>query len=1018
MTQAASVDFKLASTIMETSWPGEYLSSHDKCHPCYPTCSRCTGPEMEDCVSCPARRFLHHGECVIQCPPGRYGMEGQCLLCHHSCQECDDEGPDNCTSCGDKFQTDRYFYGGECREACPEGFFPTLQRHCETCPVNCSVCTSSDLCVQCSTSHYLRDGLCVALQCAKGELEVSGDDECLLCEEGCRTCRPNDPKQCVTCVKEYYQFQTDCYRICPNGTYGVNTMACVTCEDQRCVNCDQNQCYWCAEGFYLSDGGCVEQCEMGFFVDEENQECEPCHRTCRSCDGPNYDDCDSCEDDITLTNGECVESGSDSCPEKHFPKGQGKCEQCHSSCQTCTGSGVDECNTCSQGHFLTAQQACLTECPSGTFGNATSGRCDDCLPGCDLCQNGTQCQKCRSGRIRLYLQDGHCVPECQRGYPRKGECQPCAPECAHCQGNASHCLSCAKDYQLLGHACRGRCPAGYYSCEGQCLRCPSDCLECSEGGLCKECDEYYFLYEDSCVDYCPEGFFPSEGQRECVSCHTNCASCDGPDADDCDLCRNPAAVRYNGECLDGCPSDTYLHIATSECRDCDRSCVTCSGPESSSCLSCGLNMQKDSGGHCVSSSNCFSNTNEDVTGDCQTCHPSCHQCSGPSRADCLSCHPETLLFNQTCVDECPVGFYGDTVGHACKRCHDSCLSCAGRHGVQCTSCRPGLFKQGHSCVETCAASHFGNTTTGRCDRCYPSCDTCTGRGIGDCLKCREGFFYLRQTGGQCVQTCPKNYYPEDIYNKCLKCHPTCKTCSAGGPLFCTSCFKGFRFIGGICDSRCSVGSYDASPISSSNPQCKECDTSCLACKGPGSGDCILCPAGELLADDGRCLTCCRNGTRPKSGPIPFDCCDCRTSSVECILGVNFMFRGIEELPEWHPMHFIMTTMLLVLGLGAALFLVLHMRSKAGAAQYQTKTGGYQKLDSNGNGRGASVYQESAYGEYNDRIVDDDDDEEDADDDEDIVYMGQDGTVYRKFKYGLLEEDDIEMEYDDESYSFR
>lgn len=47
-------------------------------------------------------------------------------------------------------------------------------------------------------------------------------------------------------------------------------------------------------------------------------------------------------------------------------------------------------------------------------------------------------------------------------------------------------------------------------------------------------------------------------------------------------------------------------------------------------------------------------------------------------------------------------------------------------------------------------------------------------------------------------------------------------------------------------------------------------------------------------------------------------------------------------------------------------------------------------------------------------IDDDDD----DDDEDIVYMGQDGTVYRKFRYGQLGEDEDELEYDDESYRFR
>lgn len=43
-------------------------------------------------------------------------------------------------------------------------------------------------------------------------------------------------------------------------------------------------------------------------------------------------------------------------------------------------------------------------------------------------------------------------------------------------------------------------------------------------------------------------------------------------------------------------------------------------------------------------------------------------------------------------------------------------------------------------------------------------------------------------------------------------------------------------------------------------------------------------------------------------------------------------------------------------------------------------------------------------------------EEDEEEDEDIVYMGRDGIVYRKFKYSLLEgdeeEEEVELEYDD------
>lgn len=79
------------------------------------------------------------------------------------------------------------------------------------------------------------------------------------------------------------------------------------------------------------------------------------------------------------------------------------------------------------------------------------------------------------------------LPSCPmcRGYPKGGECQPCAPECASCLGNATHCLSCETQYLLLEHSCRGHCPEGHYPNERECLRCPPDCIECSQDGLCK-----------------------------------------------------------------------------------------------------------------------------------------------------------------------------------------------------------------------------------------------------------------------------------------------------------------------------------------------------------------------------------------------------------------------------------------------------------------------------------------------------------------------------------------------------
>lgn len=179
--------------------------------------------------------------------------------------------------------------------------------------------------------------------------------------------------------------------------------------------------------------------------------------------------------------------------------------------------------------------------------------------------------------------------------------------------------------------------------------------------------------------------------------------------------------------------------------------------------------------------------------------------------------------------------------------------------------------------------------------------------------------------------------------------------------------------------------------------------------------CTVCPALQILSDDGRCLSCCGNETRHDDKPIPRECCDCEASREECVLGVNFLMREDSEAEGSTAKLFVTACVVVILSVGGGVFLFLNARSRTVAMAPKIKAGGYEKLDTNG---GVALQPAvSSFGEYSDRIAECEDDEED-DDDEDIVYMGQDGTVYRKFKYGLLDEDEIELEYDDESYSYR
>lgn len=126
--------------------------------------------------------------------------------------------------------------------------------------------------------------------------------------------------------------------------------------------------------------------------------------------------------------------------------------------------------------------------------------------------------------------------------------------------------------------------------------------------------------------------------------------------------------------------------------------------------------------------------------------------------------------------------------------------------------------------------------------------------------------------------------------------------------------------------------------------------------------------------------------------------------------------------------FIITSVLLLIGLGAVALFIARSFSKRATPETAVARG-YEKLSHNAGRTDYSdtslKYKDQASSSsgylHEEQLVDldvrrtgqNDDDEEE---DEDIVYMGQDGTVYRRFRYGQLEDD--QLEYDDESYTYR
>ncbi|KAM7368833.1 hypothetical protein PAMP_013140 [Pampus punctatissimus] len=1013
---------------------GEYQDSIGKCHVCDATCAKCTGPQSEDCISCVSSRALDEGRCLLECAKGKYQSGGQCHLCDHTCATCVDAGPANCTSCDtDKFRMERYLYEGQCLDACPEAFYHTKERSCKPCSDHCKLCTSSAHCLKCNSSYYVSGGACAKLECGEGEVEDPDYDDCMACEEGCRQCVLSGKPQVLTAAF-VISFQDGCYKNCPAKTYSVEEeMTCVPCDD-NCVSCDEHECYWCETDLFLSEGKCVSVCPDGFYGDEDTNDCEECHSDCVTCSGPEDDDCLSCEEEKTLENGACV-SDHEVCPIRTFRSDDGECEDCHPSCESCSGKEKNQCTKCAKGRFLTTQETCVSKCPGGFFASRLSGVCEVCPVGCLQCVDAQHCTRCQSTRkAQLFLQDGQCVQQCVRGYPAGQVCRSCAAGCASCERNATHCLSCDEPLFLHKHQCVEECPPAHTVQDRECQHCPTACQECNPLRKCTGCEEYHFLHEGLCVLDCPERFFEDKGK--CLRCHPDCDLCDGPNNNDCDACVDPEATLHNGACLAACPSHTYRDAITGDCKDCDASCLTCFGPNAGSCSSCREGQKLEGHGHCVSSANtCSPHQYADQDGECHSCHKYCHRCSGPSKTHCLSCNQRHLLLNGTCVVECPTGYYEDESGKKCVSCHPSCQSCVGKQSHECLACKAHLFREGKECVETCQHSHYGNAASRMCEKCDPSCGECIGGGEDSCLSCALGLIYLRKEG-RCLPSCPQGYYHDTAHRTCELCHTSCKTCSGKDSQSCDSCQPGYLLSSGMCDSLCDVGLYPL--IKGLGHTCEECDRSCLECRGPGPANCTMCPSQAILEAGGRCLLCCRHEEEvakdDEASIQQQDCCNCTETRGECVLSTNLAFRNEEEEePRGNLAVFIISCILLVLGLVAIIFLIKHSRSKRAPPDITPR--GYEKLGSGGgyggyssassasySGRASSSggrFQEDQLVNISERRSGSKDDDDDDDEDEDIVYMGQDGTVYRKFRYGQLGEDnEDELEYDDESYTFR
>ena len=150
-------------------------------------------------------------------------------------------------------------------------------------------------------------------------------------------------------------------------------------------------CTECYAPYFLNESLCVVTCPDGKWENVPTKECDPCHGTCLTCDGPNNTDCLTCANGTFRLNGECLGT----CPAPYLENAvENRCTDCTPDCLTCAVNSDTDCATCQPTEFLN-ETSCGTTCPKGKFQNLVQKTCDVCNSECSACEgSASNCTEC------------------------------------------------------------------------------------------------------------------------------------------------------------------------------------------------------------------------------------------------------------------------------------------------------------------------------------------------------------------------------------------------------------------------------------------------------------------------------------------------------------------------------------------------------------------------------------------------------------------------------------------------
>ena len=145
-----------------------------------------------------------------------------------------------------------------------------------------------------------------------------------------------------------------------------------------------------------------------------------------------------------------------------------------------------------------------------------------------------------------------------------------------------------------------------------------------------------------------------------------------------------------------------------------------------------------------------------------TCPSSCETCDNNV---CNSCKAEYVYFNNSCINQCPDGYF-NSFG-VCLACEQNCSICTGLN--HCYECKSPYYLYSNSCYFECPGNTYANEQ--KCIDCKYPCLYCD-KNSENCTLCRSPLLLFNNS---CVFQCPSNYsaYFSECIENSLLCAPNC-----------------------------------------------------------------------------------------------------------------------------------------------------------------------------------------------------------------------------------------------------